>query len=91
MWGLATPRVGVLRRRDSLLLVVDEAIDLRPGGFRYAVFDRVKDGEVLFAGRVSDRLRGVPFVFAVGVAQLVDRVRELSDRVRVLGRGGGRV
>src|SRR5438045_6692077 len=81
---------GVVRRRGAFLLVVVDLLDVGLSIGRELVLHRVEDGLVLRAGGLGESLGRVALVFAIGLAQFVERVREVVDRVGVFLRGGRR-
>src|SRR5712691_8485969 len=81
---------GVVRRRRALLFVVVDPLDFGLSVGWKLFLNRVEDGLVLRAGRLGKDLRRVALVLAVGLAQSIERVCEVADRVGVLLRRGRR-
>src|SRR5439155_488870 len=87
--ALATA-AAVLVRQGALLLPVDHLLDVALIDLGKLALYGVEHGLVLFLGRLGEGLSGVPLVFAVGVAHVVECVRKALHRVGVLLRRGGR-
>src|SRR6267142_5158045 len=87
--ALPAATAGVRRRRAFLLVVVDLLnVGLRVGG--ELILHRVENGLVLRARGLGQSLSGVALLLAVGLAQSVESVGEVIDRVGVLLRRGRR-
>src|SRR5437773_791490 len=72
------------------LFLFDDPLDVWLVRLRQPLLDGVEHDFVLLARSVGDRLSGVAFLVAVGVAQAVYRIRELVHSVGVLGSRGRR-
>src|SRR5438552_1834529 len=74
----------VVIRCGPFLFPVDHLLHVVLIDLRKAVLAGVEDGLVLLASRFGKRLGRVSLVFVIGIAHIVERVREALDRVGIL-------